>query len=49
MNFQFPVVIPCYHLVWYNKLQALALISLVVIPCYHLVWYNNQAENNLKD
>ena len=34
------VVIPCYHLVWYNKFITKTIDELVVIPCYHLVWYN---------
>ena len=35
-----PVVIPCYHLVWYNNTTLFSEFSKVVIPCYHLVWYN---------
>ncbi len=34
------VVIPCYHLVWYNQRQSWYVFYMVVIPCYHLVWYN---------
>ncbi|EEV02681.1 hypothetical protein ROSINTL182_05403 [Roseburia intestinalis L1-82] len=34
------VVIPCYHLVWYNIIKRYEGCRLVVIPCYHLVWYN---------
>ena len=37
------VVIPCYHLVWYNKVSVFCSSYGVVIPCYHLVWYNSQA------
>ena len=34
------VVIPCYHLVWYNSQDVIGDACEVVIPCYHLVWYN---------
>ena len=34
------VVIPCYHLVWYNPPLCEFVNKAVVIPCYHLVWYN---------
>ena len=34
------VVIPCYHLVWYNNYMDFYEYVVVVIPCYHLVWYN---------
>ncbi|EEV02682.1 hypothetical protein ROSINTL182_05404 [Roseburia intestinalis L1-82] len=34
------VVIPCYHLVWYNCHHPRHTRAFVVIPCYHLVWYN---------
>ena len=34
------VVIPCYHLVWYNIPFISQSFTIVVIPCYHLVWYN---------
>ena len=36
------VVIPCYHLVWYNKITVTQAGITVVIPCYHLVWYNSK-------
>ena len=36
----FCVVVPCYHLVWYNDSFIESCISPVVVPCYHLVWYN---------
>ncbi len=38
------VVIPCYHLVWYNNTSGGLECLLVVIPCYHLVWYNGDNE-----
>ena len=41
------VVIPCYHLVWYNLPYFVQLLSMVVIPCYHLVWYNSVQDNSL--
>ena len=37
------VVIPCYHLVWYNLELTDSTPRIVVIPCYHLVWYNVSA------
>ena len=36
------VVIPCYHLVWYNEEEPHYMDFNVVIPCYHLVWYNRE-------
>ena len=36
------VVIPCYHLVWYNPAIDDYADGSVVIPCYHLVWYNRE-------
>ena len=36
------VVIPCYHLVWYNAAIIAVTSAGVVIPCYHLVWYNRK-------
>ena len=43
------VVIPCYHLVWYNKQDLYKILSRVVIPCYHLVWYNKDRTKYHKD
>ena len=40
----FSVVIPCYHLVWYNVVSCSCPLQVVVIPCYHLVWYNTDEE-----
>ena len=34
------VVVPCYHLVWYNVPVSGNQHRAVVVPCYHLVWYN---------
>ena len=39
------VVIPCYHLVWYNSMSEYGTTVEVVIPCYHLVWYNSLETN----
>ncbi len=42
----FPIVVPLYSLVWYNKVVHSALINIIVVPLYSLVWYNKRVVMN---